>query len=162
MSLPTIFLTCRPRADVLAGTVRDDEFMADLSRVVNGTAPTDYLDPAVFFATSYPTRGIKELLKALCLRLSGKGGEAEGVEKMSREEAGYSAESAGTQAPGADTPRCRTMPSHHGMSDTPLAKKRRLIEDWLPIAALSEECGEPGGDPGKLVRGQRRPSRLSS
>jgi hypothetical protein len=28
------------------GTVRDDEFMADLSRVVNGTAPADYLDPA--------------------------------------------------------------------------------------------------------------------
>src|SRR4051794_1649702 len=46
MSLPTIFDTCRPRADVLAGTIRDDEFMADLSRVVNGTAPTDYLDPA--------------------------------------------------------------------------------------------------------------------
>ena len=35
MSLPTIFDTCRPRADVLAGTIRDDEFMADLSRVVN-------------------------------------------------------------------------------------------------------------------------------
>jgi len=28
---------------VLAGTIRDDEFMADLSRVVNGTAPVDYL-----------------------------------------------------------------------------------------------------------------------
>ena len=38
MSLPTIFDTCRPRADVLAGAIRDDEFMADLSRVVNGTA----------------------------------------------------------------------------------------------------------------------------
>jgi hypothetical protein len=43
MSLPTIFDTCQPRADVLAGTIRDDEFMADLSRVVNGTAPVDYL-----------------------------------------------------------------------------------------------------------------------
>lgn len=74
MSLPTIFQTCRPRADVLAGTIRDDEFMADLSRVVNGTAPPDYLDPAAFFAKSYPTRGMKELLKAVCLRLSGKGG----------------------------------------------------------------------------------------
>jgi len=50
MSLPTIFSTCRPRADVLAGTVRDDEFMADLSRVVNGTAPADYLDPIAFHA----------------------------------------------------------------------------------------------------------------
>ena len=75
MSLPTIFDTCRPRADVLAGTIRDDEFMADLSCVVNGTAPADYLDPAAFFAKSYPTRGMRELLKTICLRLSGKGGE---------------------------------------------------------------------------------------
>jgi hypothetical protein len=54
MSLPTVFSTCRPRADVLAGTIRDDEFMADLSRVVNGTAPADYLDPAAFFALLTP------------------------------------------------------------------------------------------------------------
>ena len=82
MSLPTIFSTCRPRADVLGGTVRDDEFMADLSRVVNGTAPTDYLDPAAFFAKSYSTRGMKELLKAVCLRLSGKGGEVSSIIRL--------------------------------------------------------------------------------
>ena len=52
MSLPTIFSTCKPRADVEAGSIRDDEFMADLSRAVNKTAPKDYLDPAVFFAKS--------------------------------------------------------------------------------------------------------------
>jgi len=39
MSLPTIFSACRPRADVEAGGIRDDAFMADLFRVVNGTAP---------------------------------------------------------------------------------------------------------------------------
>src|SRR2546426_12455436 len=82
MSLPTIFSTCRPRADVLAGTVRDDEFMADLSRVVNGTAPVDYLDPKAFFAKSYPTRGMKELLKAVCLRLSGQGGEVSSIIRL--------------------------------------------------------------------------------
>ena len=67
---------------MLGGTVRDDEFMADLSRVVNGTAPADYLDPAAFFAKSYPTRGIKELLKAVCLRLSGKGGEVSSIIRL--------------------------------------------------------------------------------
>ena len=82
MSLPTIFSTCRPRADVLGGTVRDDEFMADLSRVVNGTASADYLDPAAFFAKSYSTRGMKELLKAVCLRLSGKGGEVSSIIRL--------------------------------------------------------------------------------
>ena len=79
MSLPTIFSACRPRADVEAGSIRDDEFMAGLSRVVNGTAPADYLDPVAFFAKSYPTRGMKELLKAICLRLSGKGGEVSSI-----------------------------------------------------------------------------------
>ncbi len=71
MSVPTIFETCGPRADVLTGTIRDDGFMADLSRVVNGTAPVDYLDPVAFFAKTYPAPWIKELLKAMCLRLSG-------------------------------------------------------------------------------------------
>ena len=82
MTLPTVFSTCRPRPDVLGGTVRDDEFMADLSRVVNGTAPADYLDPAAFFAKSYPTRGMKELLKAVCLRLSGRGGEVSSIIRL--------------------------------------------------------------------------------
>src|SRR5262249_49354379 len=82
MNLLTIFATCTPRADVLLGSVRDDEFMADLSRVVNRTAPTDYLDPASFFAKSYPTRGMKELLKAVCLRLSGKGGEVSSIIRL--------------------------------------------------------------------------------
>lgn len=58
MTVPTIFENCRPRAEVMAGTMRDDEFMADLSRVVNGTTPLDYRDPAAFFARSYPTRGM--------------------------------------------------------------------------------------------------------
>ena len=82
MSLPTIFSSCRPRADVEAGSIRDDEFMADLSRVVNRTAPTDYLNPAAFFAKSYPTRGMKELLKAVCLRLSGKAGEVSSIIRL--------------------------------------------------------------------------------
>jgi hypothetical protein len=82
MSLPSIFETCRPRADVLAGTIRDDEFMADLSRVVNETAPEDYRDPALFFAKSYPTRGMKELLKAVALRLSGRGGEVSSIIRL--------------------------------------------------------------------------------
>src|ERR1035437_7202109 len=82
MSLPTIFDTCRPRADVLAGTVRDDEFMADLSRVVNGTAPADYLDPTAFFAKSYPTRGMKELLKAVACACPAKGGEVSSIIRL--------------------------------------------------------------------------------
>jgi hypothetical protein len=49
----------------------DADFAADLAQVVNGTAPPDYTDPARFFANTYPTRGLKNLLENVCRRLSG-------------------------------------------------------------------------------------------
>lgn len=82
MSTPTIFATCQPRPDVLSGATRDEQFMADLSQVVNGTALPDYLDPVLFFRNTYPTRGLRELMKAVCLRLSGKGGEVSPIIRL--------------------------------------------------------------------------------
>ena len=73
--LRTIYETCCPRADVQAGTTKDEQFAADLAQVVNNTAPKEYSDPAVFFKHSYPTRGMRELLKAVLTRLAGRGGE---------------------------------------------------------------------------------------
>ncbi|GIU78629.1 MAG: hypothetical protein KatS3mg005_1867 [Bryobacteraceae bacterium] len=78
----TIYELCQPRPDVLSGATRDEQFMADLSQVVNGTALPDYLDPALFFRNTYPTRGLRELLKAVCLRLSGKGGEVSPILRL--------------------------------------------------------------------------------
>ena len=75
----TIFETCRPRADVQAGTTKDEQFAADLAQVVNKTAPKEYADPAVFFRHSHPTRGMKDLLKAVLTRLSGRGGEVASI-----------------------------------------------------------------------------------
>ena len=69
--LRTIYQTCRPRADVEAGTTKDEQFAADLAQVVNKTAPKEYAAPAVFFRHSYPTRGMRELLKAVLTRLAG-------------------------------------------------------------------------------------------
>jgi predicted AAA+ superfamily ATPase len=84
MSLPTIFDACRPGAGVLASSIRDDEFMADLSRVVSGTAPVDYPDPAAaFFPKSYSTRGMMELLRAVCLR---KGGEVSSIIRLGNQD----------------------------------------------------------------------------
>src|SRR3954470_7167399 len=83
MSAPRpIFETCTPRPDVAAGTTKDEQFAADLAQVIRGTAPDEYRVPAVFFRNSYPTRGMKELLKAVCLRLSGKGGEVGSVFRL--------------------------------------------------------------------------------
>jgi hypothetical protein len=67
MSVPTMFETCKPRADVHSGATRDEQFVADLSQVLRGTAPDEYKKPESFFHLTYPTRGLKELLKAVVL-----------------------------------------------------------------------------------------------
>ena len=44
MSIRTIFDTCRPRADVLRGTVAEADFAADLAQVVTGKGSAEYVD----------------------------------------------------------------------------------------------------------------------
>ena len=61
MTIPTIFETCRPRADVLKGAITEADFAADLAQVVIGTGNAEYLDPARFFANTYPTRGVPSI-----------------------------------------------------------------------------------------------------
>ena len=73
MAIPTIFDTCRPRADVLDGTVADADFAADLASVLTGRASAGYREPGLFFANTYPTRGLRNLLANVCRRLSGTG-----------------------------------------------------------------------------------------
>jgi predicted AAA+ superfamily ATPase len=82
LSLPTIFETCKPRADVQSGATKDEQFVADLTQVLRGTAPEEYRKPEMFFRLTYPTRGLRELLKAVCLRLSGKGGEVASIIRL--------------------------------------------------------------------------------
>ncbi len=82
ITLPLIFDTCKPRPDVEAGTTKDEQFAADLAQVVNGTAAKEYIDPVVFFGHTYPTRGLQELLKAVCKRISGVGGEVASVIRL--------------------------------------------------------------------------------
>ncbi len=75
MTIPTIFETCRPRADVLKGAISEADFAADLAQVIVGKGNEEYLDPGRFFANTYPTRGLKNLLDNVCRRLTGTGGE---------------------------------------------------------------------------------------
>ena len=82
MTIPTIFETCRPRADILAGSVADADFAADLAQVVAGRAGEEYGVPARFFARTWPTRGLKNLLANVCRRLSGVGGEAAAIFRL--------------------------------------------------------------------------------
>ena len=82
MTVPTIFDTCRPREDVLRGAIAEADFAADLARVVVGRGSGEYRDPVRFFANTYPTRGIKNLLANVCRRLTGKGGEAAAIFRL--------------------------------------------------------------------------------
>ena len=82
MTIRTIFDTCRPRADVLHGTLAEADFAADLAQVIVGAGSAEYIDPARFLANTYPTRGLKNLLANVCRRLSGAGGEAAAIFRL--------------------------------------------------------------------------------
>ena len=82
MIIPTIFETCQPREDILRGQVAEADFAADLASVVNGRGSAAYVDPARFFANTYPTRGLRNLLANVCRRLSGAGGEAAAIFRL--------------------------------------------------------------------------------
>lgn len=64
-----IFATCTPRSDVLSGSIAEADFAADLAKVIRGVAHVDYQDPARFFANTYPTGGLKNLLRQVMGRL---------------------------------------------------------------------------------------------
>ena len=71
-SLPGLFEICAPREDILQGALTEADYAADLAQVLKGTAPKSYQDPAIFFSTTHPTRGLRNLLSNVCLRLGGK------------------------------------------------------------------------------------------
>jgi len=80
--MQTIFELCSPRADVPKGRINESDFAADLARVLNGNAPPEYADAALFFANTHPTAGLWNLLANVCRRLSGVGGEASSIFRL--------------------------------------------------------------------------------
>jgi hypothetical protein len=79
----TIFELCTPRDDVLKGAITESDFAADLSQVIRGKdGPDEYRLPDKFFANTYPTRGLKNLLANVCGRLSGTGGEVAAIFRL--------------------------------------------------------------------------------
>jgi uncharacterized protein len=64
-----------PHEDVLKGTFQQAEFAADISRVHDGKATSEYQDPVLFFQRTYITEGMRLLLDSVVRRLAGKGGD---------------------------------------------------------------------------------------
>lgn len=80
--MKTVFDLCAPRHDVLRGSLKESDFAADLALVLRGSAPKEYADPAVFFANTHPTAGLRRLLENVCRRLSNAGGEASAIFRL--------------------------------------------------------------------------------
>ena len=70
IDLPPLFGCCEPRKDVREGRLVDADLAADLAAVLRGQAPPDYQVPSQFFANTHPTRGLRQLLREVFLRLA--------------------------------------------------------------------------------------------
>ncbi|MCF3932501.1 DUF499 domain-containing protein [Acuticoccus sp. M5D2P5] len=64
-----------PHQDVATGEFQQAEFAADLAKVHNGSAPSEYRNPREFFARTYLTDGLSNLLIGAAKRMSGAGGD---------------------------------------------------------------------------------------
>ena len=64
-----------PHQDVATGEFKQAEFAADLAKVHNGSAPAEYRDPQEFFARTYLTEGLSNLLVGAAKRLAGDSGD---------------------------------------------------------------------------------------
>ncbi|WP_136646565.1 DUF499 domain-containing protein [Tabrizicola sp. YIM 78059] len=64
-----------PHQDVATGEFQQAEFAADLAKVHNGSAPSEYRNPREFFARTYLTDGLSALLIGAAKRLGGGGGD---------------------------------------------------------------------------------------
>jgi uncharacterized protein len=64
-----------PHQDVATGDFQQAEFAADLGKVHNGSAPSEYSDPKEFYSRTYLTDGLSTLLVGAAKRLSDTGGD---------------------------------------------------------------------------------------
>lgn len=64
-----------PHQDVATGEFKQAEFAADLAKVHNGSAPAEYRDPTEFFARTYLTEGLSNLVVGAATRLAGDAGD---------------------------------------------------------------------------------------
>ncbi|WP_456429965.1 ATP-binding protein [Rhodocaloribacter sp.] len=63
--------TCTPRPEVLSGELKDEVFAAKLNAVIAGEADPVYQQPERFFANTFPTDGLRTLLREALGRATG-------------------------------------------------------------------------------------------
>jgi len=80
--MKSLLESCHPKEDVLEGRLTEDTFAADLQAVYAGKAPEVYGNPVKFFENTFPTDGMKTLMKEAFGRLTGKDAGANPVIKL--------------------------------------------------------------------------------
>jgi hypothetical protein len=78
----SLFESISPRRDVLEGELTEARFAASLEEVVAGTAPEAYGAPNVFFASTYPSGGLKSLLNEALGRVTASRPDAASVIRL--------------------------------------------------------------------------------
>lgn len=69
--LPVVTSECEPRDDVVAGEIEEEQYAASVHSVAHGRdVPEVYDDPTTFFARTYPTNGLQEVLEHVASRLT--------------------------------------------------------------------------------------------
>lgn len=74
--LKTTFDLCHLHTYIPADSAKASEFAANFAHVLNGTALDEYAQPALFFANTHGTAGLKNLLSNVFRRPSEAGGAA--------------------------------------------------------------------------------------
>ena len=69
--LSSVFNACIPRPEIVSGDLSFDLFAAKLRLVVEGKAPSLYQNPLQFFANTFVTDGLRELIQEVFGRLTG-------------------------------------------------------------------------------------------
>lgn len=82
MTLRSVYETCQPRPEVLQGELREELFAARLKDVLEGRADPVYQDPQLFFDHTYPTTGLRTLLREALGRLTGQDPTANAIIRL--------------------------------------------------------------------------------
>lgn len=73
MKIPNWWEVTTPHKDIIEGRFDESIFAADLGNVMDGNAPMEYMDGAMFFDKTYLTKGLEDLLVSVLQRTSRKG-----------------------------------------------------------------------------------------
>ncbi|MFX0124533.1 MAG: DUF499 domain-containing protein [Candidatus Hodarchaeota archaeon] len=69
-----------PHSMILSGHIKENLFIADLSNIIQGSAPVDYSNPQMFFQQTFLTKGLINLLNSVSTKLGS--GEGSGIVKL--------------------------------------------------------------------------------